>query len=72
MADEGDDVSNEVNQQEFRFTDLEFADATHQNSYAYYQRQIQNNKTLHTKFITKSKTELSNTLKKREITLFWK
>ena len=64
MAGEGDQVNNEVNQQEFRFTDLEFADATHQTIYAYYQRQILNNKTLHTKFLTKSKTELNNTLKK--------
>ena len=63
MAGEGDQVDNEVNQ-EFRFTDLEFADATHTTNYAYYQRQIQNNKTLHTKFLTKSKTKLTNTLKK--------
>ena len=64
MAGEGDQVNDEVNQQEFRFTDLEFADATHQTNYAYYQRQILNNKTLHTKFLTKSKTELTNTLKR--------
>ena len=64
MAGEGDDqVDNEVNKK-FRFSDLEFADATHTTNYAYYQRQIQNNKTLHSKFLKKSKADLNNTLKK--------
>ena len=64
MAGESEEVLNDDNQQEFRFADLEFADPTHQTNYAYYQRQITNNKTLHTKFLTKSKMELNNTLKK--------
>ena len=64
MAGESDDINNDTDQQEFRFASLEFADANNQANYAHYQRQILNNKTLHTRFLTKSKTELTNTLKK--------
>ena len=70
MAGEGDELNNDADQQEFRFTSLEFADATNQANYAHNQRQILNNKTLHTKFLTKSKTELTNTLKRLVLILF--
>ena len=64
MAGEsGDDINNDTDQ-EFRFASLEFADVNNQANYAHYQCQILNNKTLHTCFLTKSKTELTNTLKK--------
>ena len=63
MAGESDDINNDTDQ-EFRFASLEFADATNQPNYAHYQRQILNNKTLHMCFLTKNKTELTNTLKK--------
>ena len=55
MAGESDEINNDTDQ-EFRFTSLEFADATNQANYAHYQRQILNNKMLHTRFLTKSKT----------------
>ena len=64
MTGENDEAGSDVNQQEFRFLDLQFADPTHNTNYANFQRQIQNYKTLHSKYITKSKTDLGNTLKK--------
>ena len=61
MEGDGEEVNND---QEFRFADLEFADPNNQASYGYYQRQLVNNKQLHTRFLTNSKKELANNLKK--------
>ena len=63
MAGDSEDINNDTDQ-EFRYTSLNFADPTNQANYAHYQRQITNNKTLHMRFLTNSKKELANNLKK--------
>ena len=61
----GEDV-NDVNEtdQTFRYANLEFANPTHQSTYKHFQRQVTNNKTVHTRYINNSKGELSTTVKK--------
>ena len=60
----GDEVNfNEINQT-FCFTDLVFADQTHQSTYKHYQCQVTNNKTTHTLYINDSKHDITTTTRK--------
>ena len=63
MAGDGEDNVNEVDQT-FRYADLAFADISHQHTYEHYQRQVTNNKMMHTHFINDSKRDITTTTRK--------
>ena len=62
MEGEQGQLNNDNN--EFRFSNLVFAEEPNQTTYTFYQRQLVNNKTLNTRFHNESKKELGKTLKK--------
>ena len=62
MAGDEDNV-NEVTQT-FCYNDLVFADQTHQQTYEHYQRQVTNNKMMHTRYINNGKRDITTTTRK--------